>query len=75
MYKRYPFHPEGYNMKRPFFGFPPPEAGILRWQDGFIYYKRRKKMQQHKMGVGVFYYIILKPVNENLKGVLVRDKR
>lgn len=32
-------------------------------------------MQQHKMGVGVFYYIILKPVNENLKGVLVRDKR
>lgn len=25
-------------MKRPFFGFPPPEAGILRWQDGFIYY-------------------------------------
>lgn len=29
-------------------------------------------MQQHKMGVGVFYYIILKPVNENLKGVLVQ---
>jgi len=29
-------------------------------------------MQQHKMGVGVSYYIILKPVDENLKGVLVQ---
>ena len=29
-------------------------------------------MQQHKMGVGVSYYIILKPVDENVKGVLVQ---